>query len=625
MAVPHLGHDTTAFTNLEKCDQGKGISIFVKRILVNLACGFFLVMSSACASTQSSEVAGKELEANATSIPEDIVVAYWNTWFTPHLSGEPAEVLELRVGQTYDLILDLSPYQYGQPGIESVRPDREFMEYLNQQRHDFIIRVFPVVAGRGLDLLPSDIAMRPLPITMERLRRPRVRVSPEEPLAEFSQRVRSGHVVIGVKATQAGCAAVGFSIWNRELDRPLDHIVRTVSVVGSTGPRPACNRESGKSLKGSLLSLLNQTPNRLANVALHIFEMKVGEEVYSNAVFVDRANGTPLVHSWSLSSQPSKLFSDKSFLKALEDARSEKDYEYVSQKVTDRIFSTENDEGRRAAKAALHSLTQLATQSQQPMFFARLVDVQGLNLFLPLGLLSVGGDLLGKTTHVLQPLPRETYSQPDQCIASWTMVLPQDLGDKDVEAKLERPVDIHGRRIATYEEFESYAGERTVPTQPEGLLLLSHHGDGNVWFERPGKYVSSSDLTRRFAPGSVAVLAACDVAKLTDSGNHEALALVRALNNKNVDAVVLSPFNIPTEVGITFAQVFANEVTKAYRASETPDLAELFSRTVRSAVGDSSLIDLVSEDTFQEFFIAGNGGLRLCPPQGGRHALPQTH
>ncbi len=267
-----------------------------------------------------------------------------------------------------------------------------------------------------------------------------------------------------------------------------------------------------------------------------------------------------------------------------------------------------------AADEARRQLDEVVRTAVSPSVFVRLVDVNGTSLFLPLGLISVGDQVLAKRATVIQPLPREDVPMPGRCIGPWTMVLPQSLGDDIVLPRFLIPVPPSPPdRMTDWAAFTSYlTGTPADRSKAEGLLLLAHHGGGRLAFvpNRPDSLLARN-ISRRFPPGSVAVLAACSVGQLT--GDNRGMPLLTRLNDLGVDAVILSPFTVDGPFGARFAMHFAAAVERARESHETPppDLRRLFERTVERVRADPAVGSMADEA--YEFILAGNTSIPLCP------------
>ena len=542
--------------------------------------------------------------------PPAIREAYWNSWIKNRLA-EP-DVTRVEVGQKYDVVFDLAAFDYSKirasSGAVSTTVDEILLDELNRFTGD-VAKIYakPILTGRGLEFLTEEAATRPVSVVMKRLREPPTDWSREDPLPSIAEKVHAARVRIGVKAKEAGCAAIALSIWNDELERPMDYLVRHVQ-VGGDAIDPSCAGEQGKVLQGRSISLLAIRPDRPVEAALHVFEIAVGSDA-PKSVAVFAARGRPPL-SWVLTRQLSVYVTETNgLLNRLLVARRTRDYRALAAELSRVLFRSDSDPGQDQADEALSLLSGLAGRSPRASVFIRLADVSGKSIFLPLGLTGIGeGRLLADAATVTQPLPRETYTGSG-CVRSWKMILPENLGS-GVGATFLAPVGPLTNRTSAWSEVESYMRQSpTAPAPSEGLLLLAHQAGGRFWF-LPDTDASmlSTEIERRFAPGSVAVLAACNVGDVNEESSGA--SLLERLNDRGIDAMIVSPFAVRGTVGARFAFHFASEVSKAQQAGQTPTLAELFQRSITATRDDASIA--AERNGVYEFLLAGNGGLRLC-------------
>lgn len=535
--------------------------------------------------------------------------ACWNSWIQDHDSEK--SVKRVIPGSTYDINFDLALLDYSTLTELAAAPTKADPMLTNElKKHQgakATIYVKPVIGGRGLDFtegFPNGLQREVIDLT--RLRQLPAKWSRTDDLQKISKAAAATQVKLSVTATEPGCASIGLSIWNEARTRPLDHLVRYVR-VGGDADDPSCVGQGPKTtpLKGGLLSLLSVRGDREADVALHVFEMAPGGKSESHAVFV-RRGGTVL--SWRFKRHLSGWVTAQSgLLFRLKKARDDANYGAIAKELTDVLFEGDGAEGDDARKAH-RILSDMAVGGVPITVFARLVNVEGDSLFLPLGLIAVeGGRLLDEFTTVTQPLPRESYTAKGQCIGTWNMVLPEKISS--VEPKFLEPIAPIPGRISQWSEFEKYLLDKNSAAKgAEGLLLLTHQAEGRLWFDPDsGESIMSDNIKRRFQPGSVAILAACSVGDLAKESSR---SLLVSLNELGVDAVVVSPFGLKAPVGARFAFHFAEELLAAKRKHEESSLGDLFREAAGSTRKDTKLG--VWREGIHEFVLAGDGGLRLC-------------
>lgn len=533
--------------------------------------------------------------------PSWVSQPYWNSWIWSDKAEDAVTTLER--DDVYVVNFDLALLDYSQVSELAARPiaiDLQIGKTLAGYRGKATISVKPVIGGRGLALVePEARGFRPETVDVDRLRRVS-EWSRTAGLPRISHDVAAAQIPVKVIATEPGCASVAIAVWNEARTRPLDHVVRYVRVGGDVND-PSCVGEQPRSqpVKGGLRSLLS-TRGDEADAALHVFEMEPAGKPESHAIFVQRGGA---ILSWTLDTHLSEWVTAGSGLVFdLDKARSDGDYTEMAEHLTNRIFKS--DDSTPDDERALEILTEISASGAPKTIFARLVDVRGNNLFLPLGLILLNdGRLLDKSIIATQPLPRESY-EAGRCVDTWKMVLPSRIPPV-TPSHLE---PIRPGRMSEWPDFARYLTDpNTRGTEPEGLLLLAHHWDGRLWFDRAGPSIASSEIKRRFPPGSIAVLAACGVGDLSKNSSR---ALLERLNEKGVDAVILSPFAVKPAVGARFAVHFEEAVQTARANREALTLDALFRRAAGSTRGDPTLNKW--KEGVHEFLLAGNGGLSLC-------------
>ena len=550
------------------------------------------------------------------------IVAYWNSWVSRDDSGEVIAQteegdLQLKKGADYQFRFDLSAYDYARiftNAVASVTAGEEVKrEILATTAERLTAFVHPVIAGRGLRFAPNQGGTRELTITPKLLKDPPQGWDGQEKLEQFAARVKAGRVEMRLQAFESGCSSIGLSIWNKDLNIPLDYLERRVAITDESGKLPTCwgtGRGRVPSFRGSLLTLLGQSDGLVAGAALHIFEMKAGAEdpVRSVAVFLEKDGPA---YSWVLRERLSTFTtSGEGLVRRLQLSRNQQNYRLVATALEKAIFDSESDEDRDRAQKALIRLKTLAASSKRGVFFARLVDLEGTSLFLPLGLLPASDtQFLGAAVDLIQPLPRESYAPSASCIRSWSVILPKSLGESVNDAYF-NPVDLPlTQPIEKWNDFASYleSSPNTARAAAEGMLLLAHHGGGDVWFVPNQDVLRYSEISHKYTSGSAALLIMCSAGALT---GEQPLAFLKQLNSLGVDAAIVSPFAISTPFGVRVAMHFANQIELARRDKSRITVLELLRRTTESIQKDTLIAD--QKDEVFEFILAGNGSLQMC-------------
>jgi len=160
--------------------------------------------------------------------------------------------------------------------------------------------------------------------------------------------------------------------------------------------------------------------------------------------------------------------------------------------------------------------------------------------------------------------------------------------------------------------FFRYSTRNQQPN-PVGILILSHHGAGEI-ADTEGqtdtkRMISATDVKRIFGFGSFAILAACSVGAMDEKHLDNSLFLA-TLNEKRVDAVILSLFNVPAEV----AKVYLDALQTTLLALETDttlfDIFERSKQQYKVLVKNSNREYLVPKVNL--FMLVGDGDVRIC-------------
>ena len=605
-------------------------------------------------SEDSDDTAGKDRVGSG---------AYWNSWFqVEKIDGwERLTSLQADPDTRYRLTIDLAPLAYKYlddirtADFDTADVSIDISDAIDQRLADgfptltFVVRA--LVTDPTLKLAPGETSQKSFTIDLKRVKFPDIDDAVLQSMAKdhsgFLKHVadvHAGQITYDLTALSAGCASVAFSIWNSSGTLPLDHLIQPVTIVDRDGETPDCD------LDGGLVSGLDNLARFGAgeehrgyipvDAALHVFEWGEGSRIKSVAVFVDREryetadpknatnNG---VYAWSLKSPISPYVSGDGLLNQIKYARKQavnrrapgRSYAVAAEELRKRVFGARTEEGKDEAKAAYKALQRLTNNATEEIeLFARLISIDDEVLFLPLDILEAAQDPYALNgLRVLHPLPLTyRFSKETSCIDAWSFALPEELDGlaivPDLRKQLkelqveERPAWLKRwiRRLPDLlNYFRSEASEEGTE-RGEGLLLLSHHNEGNLWFKRTAQPVSVIDMERKYSDGSVAILAACSTSLAGRS-----LPLIHELNYVGMDAFVMSPFPVRADYGARLALDFSDAIREARTAGTTPTISELFDAAAdktgeyfanrnRPDVGDMRL----------EFLVVGDYQLKLC-------------
>ena len=105
-------------------------------------------------------------------------------------------------------------------------------------------------------------------------------------------------------------------------------------------------------------------------------------------------------------------------------------------------------------------------------------------------------------------------------------------------------------------------GDDSAP-QREGLIVLAHHGKGEIQAESEAPFErrisSQGEIKRKFGLPSVAILATCSVGA-PGSAHVENNELIYSLNQGNIVAMIASPFKVPVPLAKRFMELLGNDL-----------------------------------------------------------------
>lgn len=554
---------------------------------------------------------------------------FWNSWME---ESDGLPVSDLAVDQAYRFIIDLSRYQYILKGsaAASTALGSEIKKARLMNRKKITLTVRPILAGSALEWRPDarseyylEVDVEKLaPPTNEQLERDLIEwtdhLSGQKKLNDISELFRAAHLSIPMLAKNNGCAHVALSIWDEAGTRPLDHVVHTVSV----GEKDACGIGVQSTVSAGFSTLLETLPNpgyppTPAEAALHIFELP-GSNISAKAIalFVDATNKPPAVYSWSLETSIGRYVSEPDqLLRMIGEARTTKDYSNVAKELQAKIFTAVSGSEATHAMAALKRIVD--ESKTDPVILARITSVRGTPVYLPLSLLSSANPpLLARRINVVHPSPEPSPVLTPTCVKPWTFAVPRTLSQHIGDVVMEPDNSwINDHRQGTLSELRTYFGEPSPSlAKPslngEGLLLLAHQANGNLWFGMQTDRVGLTDLKKQFSPGSVAILSACSAAN--PDGDND--MWINKMSRLGVDTIFASPFPIPLKYGVKFTRRFIHAVRVAQEKNEATTIASLFIKASNDAADD---LNGLSKDIQYEFVLIGDHDIRLCKnPEG---------
>lgn len=239
--------------------------------------------------------------------------------------------------------------------------------------------------------------------------------------------------------------------------------------------------------------------------------------------------------------------------------------------------------------------------------------------------------LLGERAEIIQPLPESRQPLPNPtCLKpeNFKVFIPTDLSfgtnrcarrvtNELLKATLSLTLPKPKAFKDLFTEFSiesSATSKKSSSPENEGILVLAHHANG--FLSSNPKFndaIVAEDISRRYAPGSIAVLIGCSVGSLSSA--NQGLSLVSQLNQAGIDAMVFSPFSVNAQLGSRFAFHFSKTVQDL---EKNTSLAEVFNLAVKATKSDKT-VDVFAKELY-EFLLLGNGDLEFC--QADRPGTP---
>jgi len=270
---------------------------------------------------------------------------FWNSWSVDESTDE--RVADLRAGETYRIYFDLSAYNYS---------DREAIARTAGVSSDFKLEIdkiksspltlyaLPVVSG-SLELMPESRGTKTFEIDLNRLKNPPKRWQKDRDFHSFVKHVSalSGEPFRVKGLADGGCAALALSIWDRKLERPIDHLVSYFRVIPQSGVVPKCGQAwEDKPLTSGLLTLLDAPDQQRNKAGLHIFELRMGAQQKAASIAVYIAQGEP-PRSWPISETLTQFVNSPAGLRGVvKNARTARTYDFrrVSKALCEAIFTS---------------------------------------------------------------------------------------------------------------------------------------------------------------------------------------------------------------------------------------------------------------------------------------------
>ena len=245
-------------------------------------------------------------------------------------------------------------------------------------------------------------------------------------------------------------------------------------------------------------------------------------------------------------------------------------------------------------------------------------------VYLPIHLVEQSpGVLLGRNLRFVQPLPLPSPKRSGSgCVQTWSAGLL--VGDYFDQGQWRRDwlesfvTTAHHSRFRNMNDLDGlrddyFGNADLISDMPEGLVLLAHHGNGHL-SDTPDRdaieQITPDGIKRKFRAGSVALLIACSTGALGDAQRGSSPLLFR-LNEKNVRAALVSPFEVPPRVARRFLDHFAAAVEASSQDRSLYDLVDDAKARLRTSTDPDDDNDGLKA-AVDIFMLVGDGDLRVC-------------
>ena len=556
---------------------------------------------------------------------------FWNTWVEQE-TGKPVNDHVLKVGKTYKVMLDLSRFDYAQETKDHIgAPDEVTMRYISElaaSTHErLVFLVTPV--GRGLNLVDTPLTGYRRTLKLERLTQPpSARRAPNQNISEFARLAsgledptdgHTGPVCVEVDAREAGCGGLAFSVWDRSMTRLIDYVVRTVTITDNSSDPLQCRPtpDIAVSFDTPRLDMLSLESYRPVDASLHVLERQTPSDTLTFLIYAQV--DPPQFYSWSI---PVRLSDLEGNLKDyLSHSESVLYFREVGRLIHEHFFHASNDRDQlEQADKALKALGHLAESRPEgkPSLFVRFANVTNKLVFIPIHLLTVDTkdpQPLGTQINVIQALypPRDAWMRDNSCLNAFSFVIsPTIVNGLNAAKPLDKAIEEFGFNVITsWNGFMEYVSAIQPQQKAETFLLLAHHGPNRIMFssDQPQAPITSQTIERRFRPVSVAVLAACSVANISEANTGR--QILERLNEQGIGAAIVSPFLVDETVAASLILALAKQAAKAMSGTEKITIETLFRRAIAEVTSDASLGD-IERLRANEFILVGNGDINIC-------------
>ena len=608
----------------------------------NPLAGLFVIYPSEKRNGKLSIIDAGTLHAGRTKPPRFIVPIspielFWNSWVEQLPTNNIVPDFTLVERGRYRFLVDLARFDYAmvdRPGFSTANEaTKRYVDELTMRYGR--LRIVMTLLGSGLafvdDAKPED---RFVDRTFLDAPPSRSRMS-GQPISAFAP-TASGFrddnnvvrpVSVTVEAIQAGCHGVAFSIWTASMDRLLDYVIRPVIVTPAGANPPPCPLPTPIAVRVDepRLGLLSIEASRPVDATLQLFERKMLDRTLTALVYTEAGQDT---YSWSVQAKLADV--EQRLNTYLTNPEPKRYLREIGDVIRDELFTAQTELGQNQADAAFAALRSLASRSpgRRPALLARFANTSNQLVFIPIHLVptdTIPARPLGAVADVLQPMPPPLAfaRRADACLDSLsflvTAAIPQS---DDVIAAIKESGDTAGgfKIFENWDKFVEYVKASDPVPKAEGLVIVAHHGNGLISFNKnpPPAPISKQTIRRQFGPGSFAVLAACAVANVV--GENSARQVLDRLNDRGIAAAVVAPFNVPEVVAAQLVTSFGRFLAAARMSAQPVDVAKTFRDAIEDVARDpgdpaNDRLGQLNRLRVWEFMLVGDGSLAICRRQ----------
>lgn len=576
----------------------------------------------------------------------------WNVWAEEYEAESYNPSSSLQKGTKYNVVLDLSAFQYKIKGIDYYGPSVGLMNDIGEalkimrKRANFDL-VAVIIPDTTYFNNPNSADQRKiLRINLNKMRGMRPLdyniLKPDHMHKDIRKRKEKSNFVFGHVAfplttkekedCNDGWATVAIVLFRN--NRPVDEI-KTAFCVGTCDEKARPKSFSGL-ISGYELGLLSEDSS-VPDGSITFLEL---EEDRMYGVFCDTSSKSirkDYCVSWQNRTQEELKNSIHNISEELGNHFSEEDLRRTGKTIMQSIFGNENTSQYKTFKQFVRKKKADSEKSGTiPSLFARVVTSGNkVSPFIPLGLLLITADndeeeefFLGQYFKVVTPLPvHQSYSNKTLCIPEAVAFLPPaTTGDASLKYVNDGLAGISASNPAmhwtTYRdisEIKKFIGKKDKDKKEPStaLFILSHHHQNKMYFDNSSKYITAGDFLLKFNRPSAAILNACDTS-VPDASNF-----VIQLNAIGIDAIIATSTKVHGYMAGRFHYCL-HKVIKEHKdkAKEKKNsippytVSQMFYDAVINCLWDSpneaGRMKFAFEANALKYILLGNGDLKLC-------------